>query len=188
MDIIKSSLMSMGLIILACCLCVISTANAAVNQSSYQIHGKVIPQGEDGVHDPENDALEILQAPSDAMVDFPRYENGIIDWMKVFNDRMINPRADISGKQKIHAVDLDIILKNTASMPYVRFPHLPHTKWLACSNCHPDVFIPQKGANYINMSAIMRGQYCGLCHGKVAFPPLECNRCHNVPKEQGGLR
>lgn len=154
----------------------------------YQLHGKEVPVGEDGIHDPNNDALEILQPPYTAMVEFPRRSNNVIDWVAALDNGLINPRVDLQGEEKLYAVDLDVIMKNTASMPYVRYPHLPHTKWLACKNCHPAVFLPKKGSNFVNMSAIMRGQSCGLCHGKVAFPPLECNRCHSVPKDQGGLR
>jgi len=94
----------------------------------------------------------------------------------------------VKGEEKMHSVDFDVIFKNTASMPYVRFPHLPHTQWLTCKNCHPAIFLPQRGGNFVTMAAIIEGEYCGVCHGKVAFPPLECNRCHSVSRESVGLR
>jgi c(7)-type cytochrome triheme protein len=79
---------------------------------------------------------------------------------------------------------MDIIFTDTGSMPYVRFPHLSHTLWLDCSNCHPSIFVQKKGANNIAMTDILQGRFCGLCHGKVSFPPtLNCTRCHSVPQK-----
>lgn len=80
-------------------------------------------------------------------------------------------------------MDFDIIMKNTMQMPWVRFPHKPHTQWLACSNCHPKIFIPREHANPISMTKVLRGQYCGVCHDKVAFSLFMCERCHSVPHE-----
>jgi c(7)-type cytochrome triheme protein len=68
-------------------------------------------------------------------------------------------------------------------MPAVKFPHRQHTLWLDCSNCHPYPFIDKAGANKLSMQAILNGEQCGLCHGAVAFPLTECNRCHSVPNE-----
>ena len=73
-------------------------------------------------------------------------------------------------------------------MPWVRFPHKPHTKWLACSNCHPAIFLPQEGANDISMNKVLRGEYCGVCHDKVAFSLFVCERCHSVPHEGSGKK
>jgi c(7)-type cytochrome triheme protein len=67
-------------------------------------------------------------------------------------------------------------------MPDVVYPHKQHTEWLDCSNCHPAIFIPQKGANQISMASILLGQKCGVCHGKVAFPVSECRLCHSRAK------
>lgn len=161
---------------------------AAENTAHFQLHGKVIPLAEDGIHDPEDDAVAMLQVPGNALADFPRDKHGLIDWIGVVDNGVINPRADVQGQEKITPVDFDVIMKNTASMPYVLFPHMPHTKWLTCQNCHPGIFLPQKGGNFISMAAVMQGDYCGVCHGKVSFPPLECARCHSVPKESAGFR
>jgi c(7)-type cytochrome triheme protein len=83
-------------------------------------------------------------------------------------------------------MDLDIVMKNTQFMPWVRFPHLQHTKWLACENCHPKIFVPQEHANPISMNKVLRGEYCGVCHDKVAFALFVCERCHSVPHEGSG--
>lgn len=164
------------------------TVLAADNQTHFQLHGKGVPMGEDGIHDAGNDAVDVLQPPATAMKDFPRDKYGLVDWIGVIDSGQIKPRYDVTGKEKIHAVDFDVIMKNTSSMPFVRFPHLSHTKWLTCQNCHPAIFLPQKGGNFVTMADVMQGQYCGVCHGKVAFPPLECVRCHSVPKDTAGLR
>ena len=69
-------------------------------------------------------------------------------------------------------MDLNIVREVKGSMPDVVYPHKQHTEWLDCSNCHPAIFKPQKGANQISMAGILLGQQCGVCHGKVAFPGL----------------
>jgi c(7)-type cytochrome triheme protein len=79
-------------------------------------------------------------------------------------------------------MDLNIVREVKGSMPDVVYPHKQHTEWLDCSNCHPAIFIPQKGANQISMASILLGQKCGVCHGKVAFPVSECRLCHSRKK------
>jgi c(7)-type cytochrome triheme protein len=155
----------------------------------FQLTGEVVPIAEDGIHDPSVATVNVLQPPYEAMANFPRDSQGIIDWVKTLDMGLINPRKTVDGTGEMFPVDFDIIFKNTQSMPYVRFPHRAHTEWLTCANCHPLIFIPQKGANPISMSAIIQGEYCGVCHGKVAFPPtMNCGRCHSVAKEVTLLR
>ena len=36
----------------------------------------------------------------------------------------------------------------------------------------------KKDANPFSMQEIFAGQYCGACHGTVAFPNIDCQRCH----------
>ncbi len=158
------------------------------SQAHFQLHNKIVPLAEDLIHDPENESIDILQAPYEALKDFPRDDGGLIDWIGAIDNGLITPRATLEGDGEMHAVDLDLVLRNTSSMPYVMFPHLPHTKWLTCENCHPSIFLPQNGGNFITMADIMEGKYCGVCHGKIAFPPLECARCHSIPKDTGNIR
>lgn len=141
---------------------------------------------EDGIHDTVNDGTHVLQPPKIAYDGWPQTEFGNhIDWVKTLNGGMINPRYDRQdpGVEPL-VMDLDIVREVKASMPDVVFPHKPHTQWLHCSNCHPKIFIPQKGANQINMSQILLGQKCGVCHGKVSFPitTRSCTKCHSKPK------
>jgi len=138
---------------------------------------------EDGIHDPTNDAIKALQNPSEALSSFPYDRRGAVDWVKALKLGIIEPRADLKGEGKISTLDTDILFKDTGNMPWVKFPHSAHTQWLDCSNCHPKIFIPQKGANDISMDGILAGEYCGRCHDKVAFALWICERCHSVPHE-----
>lgn len=142
----------------------------------------------DGIHDNFNNSIVTLQDPTKALADFPRDRRNQVDWVAALGKGHIEPRADLRGKSKMQTMDLDIIMKNTQYMPWVRFPHLPHTKWLACSNCHPDIFVPKENANPITMNKVLRGQYCGVCHDKVAFAIFICERCHSVPHEGSGKK
>ena len=143
---------------------------------------------DDGIHDPENDAINILQEPGEAMVDFPLDKRGKIDWVQAIRDGQVNPRQSISGDESegetMTEMDMTIIMKQTSSMPYVSFPHLAHTQWLTCSSCHPKIFEPQYEANPVTMEKILKGEFCGRCHDKVSFGLLECERCHSVSHDK----
>jgi len=155
----------------------------------FQLKGDVVNVEDDGIHDPSNVTVKYLQQPYDAMATFPRDSAGIVDWVKVLDQGLIDPRKSVDGTGEMFPVDFDIIFTNTASMPNVRFPHRQHTEWLTCANCHPAIFVPQKGANPVSMNEIIQGKYCGVCHGKVAFPPtMNCGRCHSVANEVSLLR
>ena len=135
----------------------------------------------DGLHDLKNDALNSLQEPEASMSQFPIDRRGSINWVKAIDDGTISPRMSLTGEKNMNVMDMDILFKDTGQMPWVRFPHLAHTRWLDCSNCHPAIFVPQKGGNpEIGMDAIIAGEYCGRCHDKVAFPLWTCERCHSV--------
>ena len=138
---------------------------------------------EDGIHDKSNAAIKALQDPKEAMASFPYDRRGGIDWVKALRLGVIKPRADLKGENQIMTMDMDIIFKDTGNMPWVRFPHQAHTEWLDCSNCHPKIFIPQKGANNPSMDGILAGEHCGRCHDKVAFALWICERCHSVPHQ-----
>jgi len=141
----------------------------------------IVSLRDDGLHDESNDALNSLQEPEESMHDFPIDRRGGINWAKAIADGTINPRMSRTGEENMNVMDMDILFKDTGQMPWVRFPHLAHTRWLDCSNCHPAIFVPQKGGNpEIGMDAIIAGKYCGRCHDKVAFPLWTCERCHSV--------
>jgi len=144
------------------------------------------PPPEDGIHDPANEATFTLQPPKEAFAGLPKTDFGNrVDWVKAIDQGALKPRWDrVDPNEEPFVMDLDIVRPVKASVPDVVFPHRQHTEWLFCSNCHPAIFIPQKGANQINMSAILLGQKCGVCHGKVSFPitTKTCKKCHSKPK------
>lgn len=141
-----------------------------------------LQQARGNSYDPANPDLGKLQQSADALAGLPFDKKGAVDWMTALRSGAIQPRADLSGSKRMDVLDLDVILKNTKEMPYVKFPHNSHTQWLACSNCHDQIFVPKAGANEINMTKIFGGEFCGVCHGKVAFLTLlSCERCHSIP-------
>ncbi|MGE5097119.1 MAG: c(7)-type cytochrome triheme domain-containing protein, partial [Betaproteobacteria bacterium] len=144
------------------------------------------PPAEDGIHDASNAGTLALHPPLTAFNGLPPLGAGNrINWVKSLGEQKIKPRWDRNQPDAAAVVmDLNIVREVKGSMPDVVYPHKQHTEWLDCSNCHPAIFIPQKGANQISMAAIMLGQKCGVCHGKVAFPVSECRLCHSKPKEQ----
>lgn len=138
----------------------------------------------DGVHDPTGPGLKLLQNPTEALSQLPAAIDGNqVDWMTALESKAIDPRSKISPDFEVNALDLDVYMPHTGSMPVVKFPHRQHTEWLDCTNCHNRIFKPQAGANSITMLAILQGEYCGQCHGAVSFPLTQCGRCHNVAPE-----
>lgn len=137
---------------------------------------------QDSFYDSSNPAFTQLQKANQALAGMPLDRAGFIDWMRLLDDGQISPRDSLSGAGRAQPLDLDILLKNTRQMPWVRFPHSSHTRWLDCANCHPAPFEQRAGAARITMESIFRGQWCGMCHDRVAFiTHLACGRCHSVP-------
>ncbi len=91
----------------------------------------------------------------------------------VFSSKSQAEYADIVLDRKIESM-------KKANVKPVVFPHWFHRIRFKCKVCHEDIFILKKGANDINMKAIMEGQFCGKCHnGLVAWETLYCDRCHS---------
>ncbi len=161
------------------------------------------PLAKDKVHDPSNPGIKLLQEPGVALSTLPanKLRMGVgsysatgpvvnkdgnkVDWAQALRDNLISPRRALTppttGVEAEELVmDMDMFLDLGGSMPIVRFPHLAHTMWLACANCHPAIFVPQAGANPISMTSILSGEQCGICHRAVSFPPTDCARCHSI--------
>lgn len=137
-----------------------------------------------GIIDPSPDVISLQQLPVD--------KYGFVDWAKAINDGIISPRESISGKpprlspEDSEKFDGDILIRSKMKfMPDVIFPHSAHTEWLKCSTCHPRIFKKKAGATQITMAGIWKGQFCGRCHDKVAFPTRNCFKCHSVPRPSG---
>ena len=143
--------------------------------------GKWKKLAEDGLHDPANPGIVYLQEPGEALSKLPvdAVGNQVL-WVRALQQGLISPRTNVIPETKIRVLDQDVIMPRTGEMPMVRFPHKQHTEWLDCSNCHDSIFKTKAGATPVDMMAILSGEYCGQCHGAVAFPLTECNRCHSV--------
>ncbi len=136
----------------------------------------------DGVHDPRGPGIALLQQPGDALSALPRDSAGnLVNWVRAIDSGAIAPRTHLQPETEVRVLDLDLIIAKYGSMPAVKFPHRQHTLWLDCANCHDRLFKAKAGANRFSMTAILNGEQCGVCHGAVAFPLTECNRCHSVP-------
>jgi c(7)-type cytochrome triheme protein len=112
--------------------------------------------------------------------------DGMVDWVKALAQEVIAPKPGIDPKaedQPLLPVDVDLV-PTAGGIFKVVFSHNSHTMWLACPNCHTGIFQMAKGADAITMDKINEGQYCGICHGKVAFASSACARCH--PAMAGG--
>jgi c(7)-type cytochrome triheme protein len=144
-----------------------------------------LPPTEDGIHDAANDGTQQLQPPLTAFSAMPRATAGNrVDWVKALEQKKIAPRWERDKPDaQASVMDLNIVREVKGSMPDVVYPHKQHTEWLDCANCHPAIFVPQKGANAMSMASILLGQGCGACHGRVAFPVSECRLCHSRKKD-----
>ena len=111
-----------------------------------------------------------------------RFGNGI-DWELTESSglvKLIDYIEGVSIKRKSMAVQKDFTLNSKVEgMPDIIFSHAKHTTWNGCELCHPEIFVGvKKGATKYSMVEIYDGKYCGVCHIKVAFPLLDCQRCH----------
>lgn len=141
----------------------------------------------DSLHDPANPSLRFLQEPGQALsVLAPDSAGNKVDWVAAVRSGQINPRTSLEGKRIPEKHDSEIIMKNTLSFPFVRFPHDAHNLWMSCEMCHDAIFEPVIDGNDITMSKILDGEYCGVCHGAISFPLTECNRCHSVQDATAG--
>jgi c(7)-type cytochrome triheme protein len=109
---------------------------------------------------------------------------GLIDWAKLVRDNVIKPKSSLDpADEEMPPLKLDVLIPAKGDfVDDVIYPHEMHTWWLKCEACHPNIFVPARGENNMTMVAIAQGQFCGRCHGKVAFPLADCKRCHTSPK------
>lgn len=136
--------------------------------------------GQNMLYDQENLNRVNLQRANQSLAGFPLDRLGKVDWVKAMAMGLITPRATKESQGEMEVLDQDIILTNTKEMAYVRFPHLQHTQWLGCTNCHDAIFKPVAGSTRMSMQDIFQGKYCGTCHDRVAFSTYACERCHSV--------
>lgn len=144
---------------------------------------KWTPLAKDGIHDPSNPGIKRLQEPGSALSNLaPDTAGNQVRWVEALDRGQIEPRANLLPGTRVDVKDGDVLLNLKGGTPIVRFPHRQHTLWLDCTNCHEGLFQSKAGATPLNMMAILQGEQCGVCHGAVAFPLTECNRCHSVSR------
>jgi c(7)-type cytochrome triheme protein len=111
--------------------------------------------------------------------------NGI-DWETAESSGTIKPVDFLEGvsiqRPTLKAQKDFSIEANVAWVSDVIFSHKKHAFWNGCEVCHPEIFPIKKGAARYTMFEIDSGEYCGVCHDKVAFPIMDCQRCHTGAK------
>ncbi len=120
----------------------------------------------------------------DLHAQFPKDAGGGVDWVRALADGKITPLPGPDRRTEDQPVlPMDVpVGKERSKLFRVSFPHASHTQWVTCTSCHPEIFQMARGTTPITMARIMAGEACGACHGKVAFPLYDCNRCHSKPK------
>ena len=106
----------------------------------------------------------------------------LVDWEKAEALGLIKPVDSVPGlsvsRPPLSAQE-DFSITSRGWMPNIVFSHKKHALWNGCEVCHPDIFpMVKKGAVRYSMFQIFEEEYCGLCHGRVAFPLYDCEKCH----------
>jgi c(7)-type cytochrome triheme protein len=117
-----------------------------------------------------------------------RFGNGI-NWEKAEEDgiiKLVDYLEGVSIKRAGMVVQKDFSLDTSVKgMQNVIFSHKKHTVWNGCEVCHPEIFVGvKKGSTKYSMPEIFEGKFCGVCHSSVAFPLIDCQRCHTKPVQQ----
>jgi c(7)-type cytochrome triheme protein len=110
------------------------------------------------------------------------FGNGI-DWETALMKGLVKPRNTL--QKSLFTMPLPDKLKKPIRLGTisprsdVSFSHEEHYAELDCSSCHPDIFnIKKRGTEAFSMERNVYGNYCGVCHMRVAFPMNDCKRCH----------
>ncbi len=138
-------------------------------------------------------AAEKATTWEEADATLPKDAAGNVDWVQAMKTDAIAPRPGLDPKvPEQAALDLDVDLTSSPSKLFsITYPHGAHTQILTCGNCHPTIFPLGKKAEpaVLTMAKIRAGQYCGACHGRVAFSvEQECARCHTRIPVQSNWR
>lgn len=111
-----------------------------------------------------------------------RFGNGI-NWEKAEEMgmiKLIDQLEGISVKMDPLPIQKDFsITSKIGGMPDIIFSHQKHTVMIGCEICHPDIFTVKMGLTKYSMTEMFDGKYCGVCHDSVAFPQMDCQRCHS---------
>jgi c(7)-type cytochrome triheme protein len=116
-----------------------------------------------------------------ALLNLPGAEFGNrVDWSRALALGEIKPVASLTDETAPIHLDKTLTLEAEWSfVPPAIFPHGEHERWIDCANCHPALFnIGKKTTKHFSMASSLRGDFCGVCHIRVAFPMNDCKRCH----------
>jgi c(7)-type cytochrome triheme protein len=133
-------------------------------------------------HMKDTRALEFSFETFAATLPMSGFGNGI-DWALALKSGRISPKNTLSVAAPPmplpEKLRLPMKLGTPAPRSDVTFSHEDHFRELDCSSCHPDIFnIKKKGTVDFSMDRNIFGDYCGVCHMRVAFPMNDCKRCH----------
>jgi len=114
-----------------------------------------------------------------------RFGNGI-GWQEAETAGKIKPADYVEGlsfKRRALEIPKDIDIEAKVSgMNEIIFSHKKHSVWSGCEGCHPEIFSGIKqGLTKFSMMENFEGKFCGQCHATVAFPMIDCARCHTKP-------
>ncbi len=140
-----------------------------------QQKGATIKRDKWGVMDPTPSVIALKYLPKD--------KYNFVDWAAALKEGIIAPKDSIMGRTPSAppSFNEDVLIKAKLKfMPDVIFPHSAHNAWFKCAPCHPKIFKKKAGASGISMLGIWKGQFCGRCHDRVAFPIRNCFKCHSV--------
>ncbi len=109
---------------------------------------------------------------------FPKDAQGQVDWNRALAESRIVPGSGPrSAVAPVPILDLDVALEAAQPTFSSVFSHRAHTQWLSCGSCHPRPFPQEAGG--LNGADLHSREYCGACHGSVAFGLTgACERCH----------
>lgn len=106
---------------------------------------------------------------------------GHADWVQALRNGLMRPRS-AKGAPRYRREDgprfgFDFYFSGPDTSLDAWFPHSVHADVMDCRQCHGPIV--QYRGQPISMSDIFAGEFCGRCHGKVAFPVMtDCKRCH----------
>jgi c(7)-type cytochrome triheme protein len=115
----------------------------------------------------------------------PLYAGRYVDWEAAEARGLVKPLDFVEGlssRRDVMKIDVDVPLRAKGTwLGDVTFSHAKHAIWSGCEACHPEIFpSTRRGSAKIDMAAIDAGKFCGVCHGTVAFPVAQCQRCHGT--------
>lgn len=108
-----------------------------------------------------------------------------INWMRAIEEGLIEPATYLKDDSIQFNSKRSITIYSSWMYMYsnVQFPHESHGRWLDCTSCHTKIFnYESRTTDNLSMINILNKKFCGVCHGKVAFPINNCRRCHPAMK------